>query len=616
MAKETTMPNGPENNSARVYRRLLSYLKPYKRQFAFALVAMVLYGATDGIIPYLLKRILDDVFGSQNEQMLITLVGVIVAFALIRGIFGFLEKYLSAWVGFAIIRDLRNEINRKLLHLSSTFYLGNSTGNIISRVTNDTLLVRTALTDAAAALLRDSVRVVALLAVALYLDPTLALIAFIGFPLGIYPVIRFGKKVRRLSRSGQDHFGGLTSVLQESIVGHEVVQAFGREEFEHQRFAQENERFTSTFLRAEKYGALAGPTNEVIASFAIAGVILYGGFSVISGVRTQGDFIAFITALFLLYEPLKKISRINNSIQAGVAASERIFEVLDSHEQVLDCDDAASLSSKNPAIEYRNLWFRYPKAAQLAAPLSVDSASPDSDWVLKNVSLSIEPGKTLALVGLSGGGKSTLVRLLPRFYEPQRGEIFVDGRDIKEYTLRSLRASIAVVNQHTFLFNDTVFANIAYGRESASPEEIVAAAKSAHADEFIRKLPHGYETVIGEQGLSLSGGQRARLAIARALVRDAPILILDEATASLDSESEELVQDAINVLMKGRTVLVIAHRLATIREASAIAVIHRGELQELGTHDELLKRGGEYAKLYRLQFREQDDPTARQVGLS
>ena len=589
-----------EHKSTReVYTRLLGYLRPYKVRFGWSLGAMVVYGLTDGAIPFLLKRILDDVFGSHNAQMLWLLLVVIVAFSILRGLVGFLQRYLVATVGLGIVRDIRNSICHKLLQLSPIFFDRNSSGSLLSRVTNDTLLVRTALTEAAAAILRDSIRVVVLLVAAFCLDPLLAVISFIGLPLGLYPVYRFGKKIRRLSKMGQEHFGGLTSLLQETIIGHRVVQSFGREKYEQQRFEVENERFTDAFRRAEKYGALSGPTNEIIGSFAIAAVICYGGLSVLSGVRTQGDFIAFITALFLLYEPVKKLSRVHAHVQTGVAAAERIFEVLDTEVEIKDRDGAQELKVDRPAIEYQNVWFSY------------DDEKTDSKgetvWALRDISIKIKPSQTFALVGMSGGGKSTLVNLLPRYYDVSDGAIRIDGLDIRDATLSSLRSSISVVGQHTFLFNDTVYNNIAYGGSKNDEESVYQAAKAANAHDFISSLPQGYETIVGEQGMLLSGGQRARLAIARALLKNAPILILDEATASLDSESEGLVQEAIDHLMRGRTVLVIAHRLATIQRADAIAVIINGRLEELGTHSELLARSGGYAKLYNMQRRREEN---------
>lgn len=584
----------------RTFRRLLGYLRPYRGRFLMALAAMSLFGLTDGAVPLLIRSVLDDIFGARNEQMLLLLPIVLIIFAVVRGTCGFLQQYLATSVGLAITQDLRNEIAAKLLTLSPRFFSKNTSGALITRVTNDTLLVRMALTESVAAALRDSIRVIALLSAALYLDPVLAAIAFIGFPLGLWPVLRFGKKVRKLSKVGQDQFGGLTSILQESIVGHRVVQAFSMEDFERRRFARENERLTETFKRAAKYGALSQPTNELIASVAIAIVIVYGGYSVINNVRTQGDFIAFLAALFLLYEPLKKIGRSNTTFQTGVAAAERIFEVLDEKPEIADSPGAVTLElPQDFAIEFNGVSFSYREIPEQA----------EGQFALRDVNLRVQAGETLALVGMSGGGKSTIVSLLARFYDPVTGSISIAGKDIRDVTVASLRRSIALVSQHTFLFNDSVYNNILYGRPEASAEEVYAAARAANAHEFIEKLPEGYRTVIGEQGYSLSGGERQRLAIARALLRNAPILILDEATASLDSESEKLVQEAIDNLIAGRTVFVIAHRLATVRSADNIAVVVRGRVVEYGPHDNLLALGGEYAKLHRLQFSGQSPAT-------
>ncbi len=591
-----------ERSSLQVYGRLLRYLKPYRGRFLVALSAMAVYGASDGAVPYLLKRVLDDIFGSRNESMLWMIVWVIIGFAFVRGFFGFLERYLIATVGINVVRDLRNEIASKLLVLSPSFFSRESSGALLSRMTNDTLLVKTALTDAAGTILRDSVRITALLAMSIYLDPVLGLIVLVGFPLGLIPVMKFGKKVKRLSRQGQDRFGDLTALLQELVLGHKVVQSFCREDLERDRFEAGNESIAETFRRAEKYGALSGPTNELLASLAVAAVILYGGMSVISGVRTQGDFIAFVTSMLLLYEPLKKIGRVNNTVQAGVAAAERIFEILDTEPEILDRPNAVPITAERPLIEFDHVSFHYPVSERSEGPRANGEGR---EIALDNISLLVEPGETLALVGMSGGGKSTLVSLLPRFYDPTAGRVKINGRDIRDYTVRSLREAISIVSQHTFLFNHSVMYNIAYGRPEATKEEIIAAAQAAHAHEFIVRMPEGYDTVIGEQGLRLSGGERARIAIARALLKDAPILILDEATASLDSESEHLVQQAIDTLMSNRTTLVIAHRLSTVRRANRIVVLKHGRIVELGSHDELLRKSGEFSKLHRLQFREE-----------
>ncbi|MCC6220782.1 MAG: ATP-binding cassette domain-containing protein [Deltaproteobacteria bacterium] len=579
-----------------VLRRLIKYLLPYKKRFLLALLAMALYGATDGAIPFLIKTILDDIFASQKQGLLMSLALVLVAFSVARGVFGFLQQYLATAVGLDIIKDLRSDINSHLLKLSPSFFSKHTTGSLISRVTNDALLARMALTDAGASLLRDSVRILVLLCASIYLDPILAAVTLIGFPLAIFPVIRLGKKVRRFSKTGQNEFGGLTGLLQELIVGHKVVQSFGMQSYEEARFGTENEKLTKTLKAAEKYAALSQPINETVASFAIAGVILYGGFSVISGVRTQGDFIAFITSMFLLYEPVKKLSRVNNMLQAGIAAAERIFEILDIEPEIKDGPEAEELARGAVLrVDYENVYFSY--------GVSSGSDGVQRNWVLRGVNFVVEAGETLALVGMSGGGKTTLVNLLSRYYDPTRGSIKIAGVDIRKLKLASLRKMVSVVDQHTFLFNDTVFNNIAYGCLGADVDRVYAAARDANAHEFIAKLPKGYDTIIGEQGMMLSGGQRQRVAIARALLKDAPILILDEATAALDSESEQLVQSAIERLMEGRTVLVIAHRLSTIRQADKVAVIADGELVEFGCHKDLIAAKGRYAKLYDMQFR-------------
>jgi len=595
----TTQNNQPEDDrKRRTYRRLLVYLRPYKARMIAAVASMMLFGALDGAIPLLLKRIFDDIFHDHNRQMLWVIVALIVGLALLRAPFGFLHRYLSASIGLRVVRDLRNDVHRHLLILSDSFFTRHPSGNLMSGVAADTLFVRNALVEASVTVVRGGFRVIALVAVAFYLDPPLAAVSLVGLPLSLYPLWRFGKKVRRYSRTGQEQTGGLTALLQESILGHRVVQAFGREAHEQRRFEAENARLTRTWEKAETYASLAFPTTEVCASAAIALVVVYGGLSVITGARQQGDFLAFITGMFLLYEPLKSLGRVHSTIQMGVAAGERLFDLLDATPDVVDRTGAVAFGGGDPAtrtrVEYRNVSFRYPGAPGA----SCDEAA----LALDGVSLIVEPGRTLALVGMSGGGKTTLAHLLPRFFDPTAGAVLVGGVDLRDYRIASLRAAIALVGQNAFLFNDTVRANIRYGRLEASNGEVEAAARNANAHEFILGLPQGYDTEIGEQGLRLSGGERARIAIARALLRNAPILILDEATAALDSISEQLVQAAIERLIEGRTTLVIAHRLSTVRRADTIAVIEQGRVVELGTHEELIARGAAYERLHRIQF--------------
>jgi len=582
----------------RTYRRLFVYLRPYKARMSVAIASMMFFGVLDGAIPLLLQRIFNDIFHDHNRQMLWVLVGLIVGLALLRAPFGFLHRYLSASVGLRVVRDLRNDVHRHLLALSDSFFSRRSSGELMSGVSADTLFVRNALVEASVTVVRGVFRVIALVAAAFYLDPPLALASLVGLPLSLYPLWRFGKKVRRYSRTGQEQTGGLTALLQESILGHRVVQAFCREEHEQRRFEAENVRLTRTWEKAETYASLAFPTTEVCASAAIALVVVYGGLSVITGVRQQGDFIAFITGMFLLYDPLKNLGRVHSTIQMGISAGERLFELLDATPDIVDRPAASEFSAGDPAtrthIEYRNVSYRYP----VAPGENCDEAA----LALDGISLTVEPGRTLALVGMSGGGKTTIAHLLPRFFDPTAGAVLVGGVDLRDYRVSSLRAAIALVGQNAFLFNDTVRANIRYGRLEASDAEVEAAARSANAHEFIQGLSQGYDTEIGEQGLRLSGGERARIAIARALLKNAPILILDEATAALDSNSERLVQAAIERLMQGRTTIVIAHRLSTIRRADAIAVIEHGRVVELGTHEELIARGGAYELLHRIQF--------------
>jgi subfamily B ATP-binding cassette protein MsbA len=573
-----------------LYRRLLTYARPYWwPHFFVAVLCMIVFSATNGAMPFLIRHIFDDVFTNKNLLALKILPAVIVGTFLVRGIVGFGSTYLTEYVGQRIVADIRDALNDHIQHLSLSFFNRTPTGTIVSRITNDVSLVRAAVTDAAASVLKDASSLVILVGVAFYQDWVLSLIAFVIFPASVLPIIRLSKRLRAFSKKGQVSMGNMTMLLQETIQGNRVVKAFGMEGYERQRFAEENSRLFRLYMKATRIRAFTNPMMEILAAFGIAGVVWYGGYSVIVGGRTQGAFLAFLTALFLLYEPFKGLAKTNNAIQQAMGAAERVMELLDTGTDVVDRGNR-QLDQVRDGIRFEGVSFRY-----------------EHEPVLRAVDLEIRRGEAVALVGMSGGGKSTLADLIPRFYDVSEGRIRIDGIDIREYRLASLRSQIAIVTQHTFLFNDNVRNNIAYGDIARDMDAIVAAARAAHAHEFIMALPDGYDTVIGELGIKLSGGQRQRLAIARALLKDAPILVLDEATSALDNESERLVQSALEMLMRNRTTLVIAHRLSTIRRADRIVVIVRGQIVEQGTHDQLLALNAEYRKLYDLQFQDADD---------
>ena len=549
------------------------------------MVCMAGYSATSGALPFLVQRVIDDVFAQKDKTSLFYLPFLIIGVFAFRGLVNFGDNYLTDYVGLRIINDVRDGLNRHLQFLSLSFFQRHPTGTLISRVTNDVSLVRSALTDSVASLIRDTTSLLALIVVAFLKDWVLATIAFVVFPASVLPITRMSKKIKRFTKRGQVAKGNLTNLLQESIQGNRIVKAFGMEKYEIDRFQEENQRVFKQSIRGSRTQSVVTPAMELLASLAIGAVVWYGGSSVIAGGRTQGEFMAFMTAMFLMYQPFKHLTRTYTTIQQGLAGAERIFEVLDEESEIKDRADAQPISGFSRMIEFHDLSFGY-----------------GDELVLNNINLKIRAGEMVALVGMSGVGKSTLADLIPRFYEVTSGKITIDGADIRDVTLQSLRFQIGMVSQHTFLFNDTVRNNIAYGDPSKDMDHIVAAAKAAYAHDFIMALPQGYDTMIGELGMRLSGGQRQRLAIARALLKDAPILILDEATSSLDTDSERLVQEALENLIVRRTSLVIAHRLSTIRKATRIVVLVDGSIVEEGTHEELLARKSEYSRLYTLQF--------------
>jgi len=553
-----------------------------------------------GTLAYLVKPAIDGIFVSKNTWMLMLIPTAMAAVYLFKGIFDYGQYYLMAYVGQSVIRDLRDEMYRKLEEMSVGFFVRHSTGALLSRMNNDVSLVQGAMTNAITGVLRDAVMIVALIFVVFYRDWQLALLAMVIFPLAIYPLLNFGRRMRRYSRRMLVSLEDITTRLDETISGIRIVKAFAMEEYERERFRAENQKLFNAFMRRFKVRALSNPVMETLGGVGACAIFAYGGYQVIAGHSTQGTFFSFITALFMLYEPIKRLNEANMTIQEGVAAGERIFGLLNTPPDIIDQPDAISLDAVRDEVLFDGISFAYETGEQ----------------VLEDVTLRIRVGEAIAVVGESGAGKSTLFDLLPRFYDVTSGAVRIDGTDIRDFTQRSLRQKIGIVTQQTILFDDTVRNNIAYGRPDLPLEQVVEAAKAAHAHTFIMNMPEGYDTVIGENGIKLSGGERQRIAIARAILKDPPILILDEATSNLDSDSEKAVQTALEELMKGRTTLVVAHRLSTIRNVDRIYVLARGRMIEEGPHDELLARGGEFARLYNLQFAGQEPAPNGASGVS
>ncbi len=568
-----------------LYVRLLQFVKPYWRRLLVAGLCMLPLSLCSAGLAYLVKPALDDIFFKKDLTMLRLIPLALIALYVVRGIFDFSHAYLMGYVGSRIIADIREKLYAHLQTLPLSFFAKNPTGVLMARITNDVNLLQAAISNVVISFFKDLFTVVGLVGVLVYQDLRLACIVFLIFPWLVIPIQRFGKKSRKISTKGQEKVGKIATLLHETISGCRIVKAFGMEDYEAKRFSEENFRLFRIRLKRIRLKALAPPLMEFIGGLAGAAVIFYGGYSVIKGTSTPGTFFSFVTALLLLYDPVKSISNAYQDIQEGLAAAVRVFQVLDAKTDVREKPDAIVLPPVSGAVVFKQVCFGY-----------------ERHLVLHDINMEIQPGEIIAIVGRTGSGKTSLVNLIPRFYDVTSGYIRIDGHDIRNVTLRSLRSQIALVSQQTILFNDSVRNNIAYGNTDASLENIIAAARAACAHEFIEELPEGYDTLIGEAGIKLSGGQRQRIAIARALFKDAPILILDEATSSLDSESEKAVQQALENLMRNRTTFIIAHRLSTIRKAHRIMVLSQGRIVEQGTHDELLRHSGEYQKLYAQYF--------------
>ncbi len=586
------------------YIRILRLLPAYKGHFAMAFLSMVGFALANGAFAYLIGPVMKFLFAAgeggtdinilpfhlltiPKDKMVLAVPFVLMAVAVLKGLSSYGQTYFMGFVGQGIVRDLRNALYNHMLRLPVSYFSSTSTGNLSSRITHDVNLIQTSTAEAIAQVLKQSLTIIVLGAIVVSLDWKLALAASVALPLSVYPMSKLGQKMKKVSRQNQITIGAMTALLHEALSGVRVVKAFGTEGYEGGRFQKENENYMRSQVKSIKVRSISSPLMETLGAVAFAATIWYAAYRIHQGTLQPESFISFFASVLMFYQPIKALNGVNLNIQQGIAAAQRVFEIMDMPGE--PDTGAHPMESVSESIEFRGVSFRY-----------------GENWVLKGIDLKVRKGEIAAIVGSSGAGKSTFVNLIPRFYEATAGTILIDGRDIKEIPLASLRGAMAIVSQQVTLFNDTVRANIAYGSPEAHGRDdakLIEAAKAANAHDFIMRLPQGYDTVIGESGVKLSGGERQRLSIARALLKNAPILILDEATSALDSESEFEVQKALANLMKGRTTFVIAHRLSTIRNADRIIVLSDGTIKETGRHDELLGAGGEYSRLYSIQFK-------------
>ena len=575
-------------SAALVWRLARDFMRPHVRRILLAFLLMGVAAASTAGRAWLMEPVLDRIFVAREGSLLLLIAGGALALALVKGLADYGEAVLMTRVGQRVIADVQIALFARLMRADLAYFHAHPSGTLISRFTSDAALLRSAAANVLAGIGKDAVTVVFLVGVMFYQDWLLALVSFFVFPAAIRPIVAIGRRIRRVTANAQAEIGQFTTLLSQTFQGARHVKAYGMEEYEERRAAGLIERLFVLIDRGTRTRSRASPLMEALGGTAIAVVILYGGHQVITGARTPGALFSFITALLLAYQPLKSLANLNASLQEGLAAAQRIFEVLDVEPTIREAPGAKPLHIAGGEIRFEDVRFGYVPGAA----------------AIDGLSLTIPAGQTVALVGPSGAGKSTMLNLIPRFFDVDSGSIAIDGQDVRGVTIASLRSAIALVAQEVSLFDDSVRANIAYGRFGASLAEIEEVARAAAADAFIRELPQGYDTMVGEHGVRLSGGQRQRIAIARAMLKNAPILLLDEATSALDSESERQVQRALNTLIRGRTTLVIAHRLSTIQGADLICVVDRGRIVETGGHPQLLARGGLYARLHAMQFAE------------
>lgn len=574
------------------FKRLADYVTPYWFRIVIAALASAAVGGMDGSFAYYVAPLLKKVFQSHDLTIFAYLPLGIIAIFTLRGVCRFLNDFYMRTASQLVVRTIREELYSKNIFLGLRFFGSETTGTLMSRVLNDVAVMQEAMISIIVGVFRDGIGAAALLGVIFYRDWQLAIIAFLVIPLAVYPAQKIGKRLKNISRQSQETMGDISSILQETYSGIKVIKAFSLEQRSIEKFKIANLSYYNFSKKSIKYSSLSSPIMEFTTSLGIAAVVWFGGSKVMSGQMSAADFFSFITAMALVYTPFKRLTGSYNDFQRCMGAAERVFEIIDQHPEIVDEPNAVSLEQAQGNVVFCNVSFRFKDA-----------------WVLRNVTISARKGDVIALVGPSGGGKTTLVSLIPRFYDVTEGVVQVDGHDVRSVKLETLMFQIALVDQETTLFNDTLANNIRYGKPGASDAEVQAAAQAAFAHDFISEMPDGYATNIGDRGVRLSGGQRQRICIARALLKDTPILILDEATSALDTESEQMVQNALNNLMQNRTTFVIAHRLSTILNADRILVLDKGEIVEQGSHEELVSRDGLYKKLYSMQFKNTETET-------